>query len=87
MSILHKNGSFSNVTASGLVLLHEGIGRHNGYNTENEGLEMHNGYNTENESLGRHNCYNAENGISSPNQRWNSFTLEDLFKQRFFKPK
>ena len=31
MWILHISGSHSNVTASGLVLLYEGLGRHNGY--------------------------------------------------------
>ena len=53
MSILHISGSHSDVTASGLVLLYEGLGRHNGCSTENKGL-------------GRHYGYNTENGIFSP---------------------
>ena len=36
MSILYVSGSHSNVTAFGLVLLYEGLGRHNGYNAEND---------------------------------------------------
>ena len=65
MSILHINGSFSNVTASGLVWLYEGLGRHNGCSTENIGL-------------GRHNMVVMQKIAFPHKSEWNSFNLEDM---------